>query len=173
VEFNFVIYIVANRSVAEPRPQNGRVQPLLCNRPMINGHFWETARYTRSRGNNIQAVKKEVFWDVAPCRCAVNRRFGGTYRQAIARQLPMTTKEGLLEAVFSVGSALKLYSEVPRPAEEFSWGLAVESSSAWKLRWDGAGVEKSSVADIRRKVTTWARDAEESPLLMSLLGNRC
>jgi hypothetical protein len=25
-------------------------------------------------------MKKAVFWDVAPCRCGVNRRFGGTYR---------------------------------------------------------------------------------------------
>jgi hypothetical protein len=25
-------------------------------------------------------VKKAVFWDVAPCRYGVNRRFGGTYR---------------------------------------------------------------------------------------------
>jgi hypothetical protein len=25
-------------------------------------------------------VKKAVFWDVAPCRNGVNRRFGGTYR---------------------------------------------------------------------------------------------
>jgi hypothetical protein len=24
--------------------------------------------------------KKAVFWDVTPCRCGVNRRFGGTYR---------------------------------------------------------------------------------------------
>jgi hypothetical protein len=25
-------------------------------------------------------MKKAVFWDVAPCRHYVNRRFGGTYR---------------------------------------------------------------------------------------------
>jgi hypothetical protein len=25
-------------------------------------------------------MKKAVFWDVAPCRYYVNRRFGGTYR---------------------------------------------------------------------------------------------
>jgi hypothetical protein len=25
-------------------------------------------------------VKKAVFWNVAPCRSGVNRRFGGTYR---------------------------------------------------------------------------------------------
>jgi hypothetical protein len=26
-------------------------------------------------------MKNAVFWDVAPCRSCVNRRFGGTYRQ--------------------------------------------------------------------------------------------
>jgi hypothetical protein len=31
--------------------------------------------------NNIK-MKKAVFWDVAPCRYCVNRRFGGTYRFA-------------------------------------------------------------------------------------------
>jgi hypothetical protein len=25
-------------------------------------------------------MKNAVFWDVAPCRCCVNRHFGGTYR---------------------------------------------------------------------------------------------
>jgi hypothetical protein len=25
-------------------------------------------------------MKNAVFWDVAPCRSCVNRRFGGTYR---------------------------------------------------------------------------------------------
>jgi hypothetical protein len=37
--------------------------------------------------------------------------------RAIARQLPISAVEGSLEAVFSVGSALRLYSEDPRPAE--------------------------------------------------------
>jgi hypothetical protein len=46
------------------------------------------------------------------------------------RQPPVTTIEKLLEAVYSVGSAPRLYSEDPRPAEWVSWGLAVESSSA-------------------------------------------
>jgi hypothetical protein len=32
----------------------------------------------------------------------------------------MTTIKGLLEAVFSVGSAPRLYSEDSRPAEEFN-----------------------------------------------------
>jgi hypothetical protein len=25
-------------------------------------------------------MKNAIFWDVAPCRSSVNRRFGGTYR---------------------------------------------------------------------------------------------
>jgi hypothetical protein len=37
--------------------------------------------------------------------------------RAIAKYPPLTTIEGLLEAVFSVGSAPKLYSEDSRPAE--------------------------------------------------------
>jgi hypothetical protein len=35
----------------------------------------------------------------------------------IARQQNITTIDELLEAVFSVSSAPRLYSEVPRPAE--------------------------------------------------------
>jgi hypothetical protein len=37
--------------------------------------------------------------------------------QSITREPPMTAIEGLLEAVFSVGSTLRLYSEDLRPAE--------------------------------------------------------
>jgi hypothetical protein len=37
--------------------------------------------------------------------------------RAINSQPPITTIEGLLEAAFSVGSALRLYSEDPREAE--------------------------------------------------------
>jgi hypothetical protein len=40
--------------------------------------------------------------------------------RAIARQPPIATIEGLSEAMFSVGSAPRLYSEDPSPAEEFS-----------------------------------------------------
>jgi hypothetical protein len=36
---------------------------------------------------------------------------------AIARQLAIMTIEKLLEAVFSAGSARRLYSKGPRPAE--------------------------------------------------------
>jgi hypothetical protein len=37
--------------------------------------------------------------------------------QAIAWQPPITKIQGLLEAVFSVGSVPRLYSEDPSPAE--------------------------------------------------------
>jgi hypothetical protein len=37
--------------------------------------------------------------------------------QAVARQPPITTIEKLLEAVFSIRSTPRLYSEDPRPAE--------------------------------------------------------
>jgi hypothetical protein len=36
---------------------------------------------------------------------------------AIARRPPMTSIDGLLEAVFSVESAPRLYSEDPRPTQ--------------------------------------------------------
>jgi hypothetical protein len=39
------------------------------------------------------------------------------YIQAITRQQQPTAIEKLLEAVFSVGSALRLYSEDPKTAE--------------------------------------------------------
>jgi hypothetical protein len=42
--------------------------------------------------------------------------------RALARQPPITT-EGLLEAVFSVGSASSVYSEDPRPAEGKACGI--------------------------------------------------
>jgi hypothetical protein len=38
----------------------------------------------------------------------------------MARQEPITKIEKFLKAVFSVGSAPRLYSKDPRPAEEFS-----------------------------------------------------
>jgi hypothetical protein len=37
--------------------------------------------------------------------------------RAVAKQPPMATIEGLLEAVFSIGFAPRLYSEDPKPAE--------------------------------------------------------
>jgi hypothetical protein len=37
--------------------------------------------------------------------------------RALSRQPPITTIEKLFEAVFSVGSASRLYNEDPRPAE--------------------------------------------------------
>jgi hypothetical protein len=61
---------------------------------------------------------------------------------AIARQLPITIVEGLLEAVFSVGSAPRLYSKDPRPAESSSvevWQL--NRTLQGRLRKDGAIIE--------------------------------
>jgi hypothetical protein len=55
-------------------------------------------------------------------RNAISR---GNDIQSIARQQPMTTREGFLEAVFSVGYAPRLYNEdTTRPAvsfQQFSW----------------------------------------------------
>jgi hypothetical protein len=67
---------------------------------------------------------------------------------AIARQPPIATIEEQLEAVFSIGSFPGLYRGDPMPAE-------------WvQLR------------DIRRIVTTWAREAEESSLLVAIARER-
>jgi hypothetical protein len=75
---------VVYRPVAGLRPRNGQwVQPLPCNR-QINKHlFLSNRRWARSCGSNIQSI---------------------------ARQPPVTV-EGLLEVVFFVGSALRLYSK--------------------------------------------------------------
>jgi hypothetical protein len=39
-----------------------------------------TLHYVRFEVVTAVAMKNAVFWDVAPCRSCVNRRFGGTYR---------------------------------------------------------------------------------------------
>jgi hypothetical protein len=49
-------------------------------------------------------------------RCLVTAGKWVNSFRAIARQLRITTKEGFLEAVFSVGSGPRLYSEDPRLA---------------------------------------------------------
>jgi hypothetical protein len=36
--------------------------------------------YVRFEVLTAVTMKNSVFWDVAPCRYFVNRRFGGTYR---------------------------------------------------------------------------------------------
>jgi hypothetical protein len=40
----------------------------------------KTENYVRFEVFTAVTVKNDVFWDVAPCRSCVNRRFGGTYR---------------------------------------------------------------------------------------------
>jgi hypothetical protein len=45
---------------------------------------------------NLLIKKKAVFLDVAPCRCGVNQRFGGTYRlhlQGRRKNKKSTSKE--------------------------------------------------------------------------------
>jgi hypothetical protein len=56
---------------------------------------------------------------------------------AVARQSPITTIEKLLEAMFSIGSAPRLYNEDPRPAESVEvWQLSRVLQG--RLRRDGA-----------------------------------
>jgi hypothetical protein len=35
--------------------------------------------YVRFEDSTVVTMKNAVFWDVAPCRYFINRRFGGTY----------------------------------------------------------------------------------------------
>jgi hypothetical protein len=43
---------------------------------------------------NLMKVKNVVFWDAAPCRSSVNRRFGGTYRLDLqGRKNPLTRNQ--------------------------------------------------------------------------------
>jgi hypothetical protein len=69
----------------------------------------------------------------------------GNYIQSIARQPSMTTIKGLLKAVFSVGSALSLYSENPRAFVQFSRKSAcVKWAPAWgPISWELAVLFRS------------------------------
>jgi hypothetical protein len=117
-------------------------------------------------------------------RCLVT---GGKHVNGVrtmASQPPITIQE-LLEVMFSVVSAPRLYSENPRPAEwsEVKWLVGEWDCSVWgwqlstvqgRLRWDGAIVAltdeaRSSVAGY---LATWAREAEEAPLLESVARER-
>jgi hypothetical protein len=46
----------------------------------ITGLFKGAQTITFKIKNNTEPMKNAVFWDVAPYRYFVNRRFGGTYR---------------------------------------------------------------------------------------------
>jgi hypothetical protein len=107
--------------------------------------------------------------------------------QAIARQPPITTIEELLRAVFSVGSAPGLYNEDPRPAQ-WNWGSSAEnrqsssravseSVEGWQFSWALQGRLRRECAIFQVTVEfwtcscdkrTWARKAEESPLLEAI-----
>jgi hypothetical protein len=57
-------------------------------------------------------IKNAVFWDVAPCRYCVNRRFGGTYRhhlQGIRNPRARNQREQIVAATLSL---FRLYSVV-------------------------------------------------------------
>jgi hypothetical protein len=43
-------------------------------------YAFESLKYVRFEALTAVTMKNAVFWDVAPCRYCVNRRFGGTYR---------------------------------------------------------------------------------------------
>jgi hypothetical protein len=43
-------------------------------------YYIQIDKYGRFEVFTAVIMKQAVFWDVAPCRSCVNRRFGGTYR---------------------------------------------------------------------------------------------
>jgi hypothetical protein len=105
-------------------------------------------------------------------------RFHGNDIHAITRQPPVTTIEVLLEAVLSVGSALRLYSEDPSLAECRSVGWMkwsrvlvserVQLSSAREVekrqRYSQLAVDEEFCMGGSDK-RTWAWESEEFPLL--------
>jgi hypothetical protein len=58
-------------------------------------------------------MKKAVFWDVAPCRNAVNRRFGGQYRLHLQGRREIIRKSAREASVRDVrgrhGDSWKIY----------------------------------------------------------------
>jgi hypothetical protein len=50
--------------------------PLCC---FTYKNYPNKVEYVRFEVFTAVTMKKAVFWDVAPCRSSVNRRFGGTY----------------------------------------------------------------------------------------------
>jgi hypothetical protein len=88
--------------------------------------------------------------------------------QATARQPPITIVEGLLEAVFSVGSALKQEPQsswVQCSAFQFSW---VKWSEVKWSSWLKS--ERVQLWNIHQTPTMWEQEAEESPLLETVAG---
>jgi hypothetical protein len=56
----------------------------------------------------VVTMKKAVFWDVAPCRSGVNRRFGGTYRLHLQGRREIIRKSAREASVRDVKSSLVL-----------------------------------------------------------------
>jgi hypothetical protein len=83
----------------------------------------------------------------------------------------------MIKAVFSAGSAPRLYNEDPRPPEKNgeSCGLGVQLRSAreaektWRYSWVDSWQEFSTGGFDKR---TWAREAEESPVLETVVRER-
>jgi hypothetical protein len=51
------------------------------------GVLKEYCNYVRFEVFMAVTMKNAVFWDVMPCGCCKNRRFGGTYHQGEENQL--------------------------------------------------------------------------------------
>jgi hypothetical protein len=81
--------------------------------------------YVRSEVFTAVTMKNAVFWDVAPCRSCVNRRFGGTYCSHLFTLFPRSRifypEDGGDTFLRHVGSH-KIYT-VPHPRRGNSWGI--------------------------------------------------
>jgi hypothetical protein len=80
-------------------------------------------------------MKNAVFWDVAPCRYFVNRRFGGTYRlhlQAHAGSSLVDSYTLKMEVIrFSETSVNKIPNTGPHPGRRHS-SFSVSLHSHWR-----------------------------------------
>jgi hypothetical protein len=106
-----------------------------------------------------------------------------TARQRLDEHIPMVTnmqatKEELLETMFPVGTAPRLYNEEPRPAEGITESaecrVQLSSWSEAEKRRRSSSVEGTDGRQFWIRVAegrTWEREAEESPLLEAVARN--
>jgi hypothetical protein len=108
-------------------------------------------------------MKNAVFWDVAPCRPSVNRRFGGTYRLHLQgrkiRERGTSVSRWLQTAPADAGSSLADFSTLKMEAIRsslcvcvFSCASASVAACTWLKLWGGSPFIKSSIKLLKRKL---------------------
>jgi hypothetical protein len=100
-------------------------------------------------------MKKAVFWDVAPCRCGVNRRFGGTYRLHL--QARGEIRKSTRKASFrDVKSRLVLEIKTATVSHEGRGGGQVYMGN----QWSGRGGKNLDRSRILYMILCWGRGGE-------------